>query len=205
MDLRIACAVVLLLLAEPATAQLYKCVGKDGKVAYQAEPCADNAREQRLRTPIPETAETGPGGVSLIDVTQAARSISGRVGRPTVVLLYGIHCPLSQRMFPEFVAIANQYRSRGIDFIVLSTDEPDEVGNVPSFLSERKAPFEPVALKRWKSGDLTRAMAPLGIEVGSTWTRPLVAVRDSSGRVVRQSEAETDLSGLRNALDRLGR
>ena len=52
---------------------------------------------------------------------------------------------------------------------------------------------------------LTRAMAPLGIEIRKTWTRPLVAVRDRDGRVVRQSEAEVDLSGLRTALDKLVR
>lgn len=204
MVVRVAAA-FLLALAGPAGAQLYKCVGKDGKVSYQAEPCADNAREQRLKATGADTAEIGPGGVSLIDVNQAARRISSRVGRPTVVLLYSTTCSLSQRMFPDFVALANQYRSRGIDFIVLSTDDEDEWAQVRSFLAERKAPFEPVALKRWEPGNLSRAMAPLGIEVHSTWTRPLVAVRDSSGRVVRQSEAEVDLSGLRMALDKLAR
>jgi hypothetical protein len=192
-------------LSGSASAQLYKCVGTDGKVAYQAEPCAENAREQRLKAPIAETAEAGPGGVSLIDVNQAARRISSRVGRPTVVLLYSTTCPLSRQMFPEFVAITNQYRARGIDFIVLSTDEEEQFADVAPFLSMHKLSMEPVAIKRWASGDLIRALAPLGIEIGSTYTRPLVAVRDASGRVVRKTEATTDLSGLRRTLDSLAR
>ena len=205
MVLRAAAAAIVFALAGPAGAQLYKCVGKDGKVSYQAEACAESTREQRLKVPVAESAEIGPGGVSRIDVNQAARRIASRQGRPTVVLLYSTTCSLSQRMFPEFVALAGQYRARGVDFVVLSTDDEDEHGAVPGFLTARKAPFEPVAIKDWQPGELTRAMAPVGIEIRSTWTRPLVAVRDRNGRVVRQSEAEVDLSGLRTALDKLVR
>lgn len=86
-----AAAALIIAITTPASADLFKCVGKDGKVAYQAEPCADATQERRI-----------------------------------------------------------------------------------------KAPFD-------------------------LWTRPLVAVRDRNGRVVRQSEAEVDLSGLRMALDKLVR
>ena len=202
---RAAAAAFILLLSGTASADLFKCIGKDGKVSYQAEPCAAATQEQRIKASIPEAAEAGPGGVSLIDVNQAARRISSRVGRPTVVLLYSTTCPLSRQMFPEFVAITNQYRARGIDFIVLSTDDEEQFGDVAPFLSRHKLSMEPVAIKPWASGNLIRALAPLGIEIGSTWTRPLVAVRDASGRVVRKTEATTDLSGLRGTLDSLVR
>jgi thiol-disulfide isomerase/thioredoxin len=198
-------AAFMLSVCATAQADLFKCVGKDGRVSYQAEPCAASVQEKRLKAPLTEVDEAGPGGVSLIDVTQAARRISGRQGRPTVVLLYSTTCPLSRRMFPEFVAIANQYRARGIDFLVFSTDEEENFAKVPVFLTERKAPFAPIAIKPWEAGDLIRAMAPLGIEVGSTWVRPLVAVRDSSGRVVRKTEAMVELGGLRKTLDTLAR
>jgi hypothetical protein len=200
---RAVAATFLFALSAPASADLFKCVGKDGKVSYQAEACSDATQERRIKAPVAEAAEAGPNGVSLIDVSQAARRIANRQGRPTVVLLYGIHCPLSKRMFPEFVALANRYRARGIDFVVLSTDEPEEFGSVPSFLAQRKAPFEAVAIKPWMPGNLTRAMAPLGIDVASTWTRPLVAVRDRDGKVIRQWEAAVDLAPLRATLERL--
>ena len=48
-------------------------------------------------------------------------------------------------------------------------------------------------------------MTPLGIKIGSTWTRPLVAVRDRGGRVIAQGQAVTDLSGLKKALESLAR
>ncbi|HUP30837.1 MAG TPA: DUF4124 domain-containing protein [Usitatibacter sp.] len=201
MGLRLAVAAFVMLIAGPAWADLFKCVGKDGRVTYQAEPCADVSQEQRLKAPMAEAAEAGPDGVSLISVSQAARRISSRVGKPTVVLLYATTCPLTRRMFPEFVALANRYRTRGVEFVVLSTDDERDFPHVAEFLAERKAPFEAVAIKPWAPGNLTRAMAPLGIEVGSTWTRPLLAVRDRSGRVVRQADAAVDLSWLGAALD----
>ena len=184
----------------PAAANLYKCVGKDGKVAYQAEPCAAAQQESRLKTSVPEPAERGPNGVALVDVRQAAQRVSSRLGRPTVVMLYSTGCSLSQAAFPEFVKLANQYRARGVDFVVLSTDEEENFGEVPAFLAQRGAPFEPVAIKRWEAGDLGRAFAPLGIRIGSTWTRPLIAMRDRDGKVVGKMEGQTDLAPLRTAL-----
>src|SRR6187399_3389199 len=110
---RAAAAAFVLVFSGAACADLFKCVGKDGKVSYQNEACPDATQERRIKAPVADAAEAGPNGVSLIDVNQAARRISNRQGRPTVVLLFGIHCPLSKRMFPDFVALANQYRSRG--------------------------------------------------------------------------------------------
>ena len=204
--MRIVIAAVIAVVAAsslPASADLFKCVGKDGKVAYQSDPCADASAEKRIKAPIADSVERGPGGTGLIDVSQAASRIRNRQGRATVVMLYSTTCSLSQRVFPEFVAVANQYRARGIDFVVLSTDDAEHFGDVPAFLSKRKAPFEPVAIKPWASGSLKSSLSSVGIEIAMDWTRPLIAVRDRSGKVVRKTEGVTDLGGLRATLDKL--
>ena len=205
MRLRFVIVALACITSVPAAADLFKCAGKDAKVTYQAEPCADLTQEQRLKAPIAEAAQAGPDGVSIIDVNQAARRISSRTGKPTVVLLYATTCPLTRRMFPEFVSLANRYRTRGVEFVVLSIDDENDFSHVTEFLAARDAPFDSVAIKPWAPGNLARAMAPLGIEVGSSWTLPLLAVRDRNGRVVRQSEAAVDLSWVRAELDKLGR
>ena len=46
-----------------ACADLFKCVGKDGKVSYQAEACAEPAGEKRLRTPTGGSSGNGPSEV----------------------------------------------------------------------------------------------------------------------------------------------
>jgi hypothetical protein len=198
------CVAALGLASTHSSADVFKCAGADGKVSYQAEPCAAAAQEKRIRTTA-EPGETGPNGVELLDVGQMARRIAAPRGRPSVVLLYSTTCPLTQQMFPQFVAIANRYRARGVEFLVFSTDEEDQFGRVPAFLSERNAPFRAVAIKQWAPGTLSRTMRPLGIEVRDVWVRPLIAVRDSSGKVVTQGEGVTDLAPLHAALNALAR
>ncbi len=202
--LLLSCFAALGLAATDAGADLFKCVGKDGRTSFQADPCPAAADEKRIRTGA-ERGETGPNGVEMIDVAQAVKRISGQRGRTSVVLLYATTCPLSQQMFAEFVSIANRYRSRGVDFLVFSTDDEDEIGAVPAFLSACNASFPPVAIKPWPEGTFGRAMTPLGIEIRGTWTRPLIAVLDAKGKVVIQGQGVTDLSRLPLALDALVR
>jgi hypothetical protein len=45
-----------------AQAQLFKCVGADGKTAYQSEPCPATAKEERIKqqaAPVPAPGEPG--------------------------------------------------------------------------------------------------------------------------------------------------
>jgi thiol-disulfide isomerase/thioredoxin len=200
----LTCFAALALAGTDAGADLFKCVGADGKVAYQAEPCAAAAAEKRIRTTA-EAGEIGPNGVELLDVGQTARRIAGQRGRPSVVLLYATNCPLTRQMFPQFVAIANRYRARGVDFLVFSTDDEENIALVPTFLSERHAPFPALAIKPWPAGSLDRAMKPLGIEIGETFTRPVIAVRDGNGKIITQGQGITDLSPLQSALNSLVR
>ena len=43
-------------------ADLFKCVGKDGKVAYQSDPCPASVNEQRLRAQPEGPSAGGPSG-----------------------------------------------------------------------------------------------------------------------------------------------
>ena len=144
-------------------------------------------------------------GVDAVDVADVARQIARRTGRPSVVLLYATTCPLTQRMFPEFVSLAKEYQRRGVNFLVFSTDEAENAYWVPVFLSKHGASFAPVLVRPWAPGSLDRALSPLGIRVGSTWTRPLVAVRDRDGRVITQGQGVTDLRRVRAALSTVTR
>lgn len=144
-------------------------------------------------------------GLDAVDVADVARRIGQRTGRPSVVMLYATNCPLSRQMFPDFVALAKDYQRRGIDFLVFSTDEANNAHRVPNFLSKHGASFAPVFVRPWASGSLARALSPLGIRVGSTWTMPLVAVLDRNNRVITQGQGVTDLSGVRAALNKVTR
>ena len=73
--------------------------------------------------------------------------------------------------------------------LAFSTDENwNAVNQLAGFLRANDAPFRAIHLYRWPPGQLTRAMAPLGIRIEASWLPPLVAVRDRDGRVVAQEE-----------------
>ena len=56
MILRAGIVAAMAILADPAQAQLLKCVGTDGKTTYQSDPCPVAAQEKRIREP-----DAGPG------------------------------------------------------------------------------------------------------------------------------------------------
>ena len=57
----------ILALAFGARADLYKCVGKDGRVSYQAEECDQGAGSQRVRTPVGGSPGQASGGSAYKD------------------------------------------------------------------------------------------------------------------------------------------
>jgi hypothetical protein len=186
------------LAASPDAAALFKCTNAAGKVAYQDEPCPDASRQSRL-----EAAQGPSSGLKVLTVSLAARRVRDLQGTPVVMVLYSTRCPISKQLIPQLGPVAAQYRARGIAWEVYSTDDAEDFGDVAGFLARNNAPFSAVAIEPWEPGDLTRAMAPLGIEVGSTWTRPLVAVRNAAGRTVGQAEAVSDVAALKRAIESL--
>ncbi len=155
--------------------------------------------QRAVETTKPEDKAPRSGAEGLT-VQQAAARIASTAGRPSIVLLYGTQCPLTRRMFSDFVALARRHPE--VDVLAFATDE-DLAEEVPAFLQSHGASFPPVYLRQWQPGALTQAMASLGIDAGATWVRPLVAVRDASGRVIGQAQGVTDLAGVEQTLTRL--
>lgn len=68
--MRTLAAAVALTCATPAAAQLYKCVGADGKTAYQAEPCASGARQSAIERQETSGVTPGPGPIPVAEVAR---------------------------------------------------------------------------------------------------------------------------------------
>lgn len=64
--MRAALLVVMLAIGFAAHADLYKCVGKDGKISYQSEECDQGAGSQRMRTPVSAPSGGAGGGGSAV-------------------------------------------------------------------------------------------------------------------------------------------
>ena len=135
-----------------------------------------------------------------ITVQDAAARIAATRGRPSIVILYRTRCGITPHMFSDFAAMAARHPE--VDVQAFDT-EPYYADEVPGFLRRYGADFTPLYLREWRMGELTNAMAPLGIEVGTTFTTPLVAIRDADGYVVMREEATTNVKGMERVLERL--
>lgn len=136
-----------------------------------------------------------PPGVEQLTVKEAAERIAGVRGRPAVVVLYWTWDNASEQRFPAIVQFARRCRATGAEVLAFSVDENwNAVRELPGFLRQHNAPFDPVHIYHWPKGMLTRLMTPLGISVGASWSPPLVAVLDRDGRVIVQSEGEVPAS-----------
>lgn len=145
------------------------------------------------------TVPTGPVAEGFT-VDQMVTNIVAHKQRPSIVIIYGTQCSLTREMFAEFAALARRYPD--VDVLAFAADD-ENAADVPAFLREYGATFAPRYLHARPVGALTLAMAPLGIEMGTPYTMPFVAVRDASGRVITQGEAMTDLSSVEQAISRL--
>jgi hypothetical protein len=153
-----------------------------------------------------ESLTDGVPGVEYLTVRTAAERIRAARGRPVVVLLYGIWNRQTQRQLPEIVRVARVCRERGIDFLAFHTDHPPQaVEALPGTLRKYGATFPPVQLYRWRSGMLDAIMDELGIRVGMSWQRPLVAVLDGDGGVVWQAQGMTDWAAVEKIALTVGR
>jgi hypothetical protein len=68
--MRTLAATLALTCAAPAAAQLYKCVGADGKTAYQADPCASGARQSSVERQETSGVTPGPGPIPVAEVAR---------------------------------------------------------------------------------------------------------------------------------------
>jgi uncharacterized protein len=176
----------------------YRVAGGDNR-ALVIRGNAETVESELAPNAVPraESYTDGVPGVEYLTVRQAAERIQAAKGRPAVVLLYGTWNEQTQGDLPAIVRTARTCRDRGIAFLAFHTDNlPRAVDTLPRLLRQHDAPFPAVQLYRWRSGMLDATMAPLGIQVGRSWSPPLVAVLDGQGAVVWQSQGVTDWAAV---------
>jgi hypothetical protein len=135
-----------------------------------------------------------------VTVQEAAASIAATRGRPSIVIIYTTRCRLSPGMFTAFAEMAARHPE--VDVHAFGSDER-YANEIPAFLREHGADFSPLYLRDWRTGELIAALDPLGIEVKTLFSTPLVAIRDKDGYVVMQGEAMTDVKRMEGVLERL--
>lgn len=133
-------------------------------------------------------------GVTSLTPAEAAAMMRSQPGRGTMVIFYGTACSRSKGMFPGFTALAARHAGRDVSFLAFAVRE--EAQDVPPFLAEYGAPFQPYFVKRGSRAQFGQDMDASGLRLPQDFNLPHVAVFDGSGNVVGQWDAATDLRAM---------
>lgn len=122
---------------------------------------------------------------------------SGRE-RPLLVNFWATWCVPCREEFPDLVEIRGQYGSDALDFVLVSLDDPSDIGKVvPEFLAGARATAFPSYLLNADDSD-----AAINL-VDPTWSGELPAtfLYDRSGALVFKHKGRIKPAELRAALD----
>lgn len=144
-----------------------------------------------------------PGRRGMQTATAAeAAAIVADSKKPTVVLLYATLCPITNQMFGDFSAFAKRAEAAGAEVLAFSTDAASDTRLIRPFLAHYGSTVRPRWIEKWRPGQLDAAFRPLGIHIGQTYTRPLLAVKAADGRILYQAQAARDVAAAERALTR---
>ncbi len=151
---------------------------------------------------IPYVMPPMPGTVQLLD-SAAVKQLLARGAspndRPLLVNFWATWCEPCRLEFPDLVKIDADYRARGLQFAVISTDDPAESKTgVPKFLRELHARMPAYVLNVTDSEPVINSVDP-------TWGGELPAtfLFDRQGKVVFQHKGRINATELRAALDKV--
>ncbi|MCA1816799.1 MAG: TlpA family protein disulfide reductase, partial [Acidobacteria bacterium] len=119
--------------------------------------------------------------------------------RPLLVNFWATWCDPCRAEFPDLVKVNNDYKDRGLEFVVVSGDEVSEIKTgVPKFLSDMKATMPAYLLN---VPDMEAAINT----VDATWggEMPATFLFDKSGQIVFKHFGRVDPKELRAALDKV--
>ena len=145
---------------------------------------------------LPAVKELDAAG--LLKVVPAVGAGRTPEGRPLLVNFWATWCEPCRDEFPDLVKLDADYKGRGLDFVVVSADEIDELTTgVPKFLSQMRALMPAYLLH---TPDTAAAIAA----VDPTWGGELPAtfLFDREGKIVYRHTGRVNPAELRAAIEK---
>lgn len=160
----------------------------------------DAKLRKRYATIYSDDAIANARAVELLPVQNAARCIGAAVGEPSVVLIYHPGGPIEGLLLEDLAKAATGWEDQGVRVLAFAFADDSLASWLPVVLQQKGATWAPAYLRSWPSGALDRAMAPLGVRIGASFSHPLLAVRSRDGVVRWQEQGVTDLEKAEEAV-----
>jgi thiol-disulfide isomerase/thioredoxin len=123
--------------------------------------------------------------------------------QPVLINFWATWCGPCYSEFPDLVKIDADYRAKGLNFVVVSVDNPSFIDNkVPEFLQQFNAPMPSYLMfipgGRREIAKAVRQIAPTFRDV-----YPLTLLFDTSGKLVFQKIGRVNPKLLRTEIDKI--
>ncbi len=145
------------------------------------------------------TAGTGSAAdLRPVDETGYAKAVAASKGKVLLVNFWATYCVPCRKEMPQLVALAAKYKAKGLDFITVTADEPEQMKEAAAFLDKNKVPA-PAYAKQARDDDKFINM------VDAKWSGALPAtfLYDRSGRKASAFFGELKFAELEAAVRKL--
>jgi len=107
-----------------------------------------------------ERPASKPIEVPLINAQKFSQALKKLKGKVVVVNMWATWCVPCRKEFPLLVQLYQQYKSRGIELLAISNDDPQNLEDVKDFVTERHALFPAYIVNPDGANDLREAIYP---------------------------------------------
>jgi thiol-disulfide isomerase/thioredoxin len=151
-----------------------------------------------LAATLPLSRLRGSGVLSPVDEQAFGSIVTAHRDRILLVDFWATWCAPCREEFPRLVSLYSTYRDRGLSFVAISCDEPEQEANAAAFLKQQAAPG-PFYIKRARSDD------QFIDSIDPEWSGALPALFlfDRAGRKAKSFIGETDIKLIEASLKTL--
>lgn len=148
--------------------------------------------QRKRRVPLPVVREIDAEGLKNILRRDASAP------RPLLINFWATWCSPCREEFPDLVRIDKEYKTRNLDFVIVSLDDPSEIkSEVPRFLRRMRAQMPAYLLNASEPNEAINSVDP-------EWAggMPATFLIDAAGQVVYKHIGVINPEELRKEIDK---